>query len=200
MNPTEAKALSLLSAMRQGKRHTRPGKLPGDGAVFSWQVLTRAEKQECLAAAIGHFAKLGIPAELRAFQDLEDEVVTQVLARAMRDPSEPSRSFAKDVDEIRELLTVDEIDLLFNGYADVEDEVNPDPAALSDELRDAIEAALKKADERALTSFGARSLGTYMLSLASRPSSSPKDSSITGSAFAKPQVGSRPPGVPASSG
>jgi len=98
MDDVEAKALSLLATMRQGKRYHKSGTLPGDGAPFLWQVLTRGEKQDCLAAALRRFEELGIPAELRSYHDLEDEVTVQVLCRAMRDPEDASRAFAASAD------------------------------------------------------------------------------------------------------
>ena len=82
MTESEANALSTLARIRQGKRYTRIGKLPADRLPFQWRVLTGTEKQECVAAALEHFAKLKIPADLRSHQDLEDETsVAAAMAR-----------------------------------------------------------------------------------------------------------------------
>jgi len=161
MKDLEAQAHSALARMRRGKRETKPGALPGDKTPFVWRVLSGTEKQECLAAAADRFRELNLPVELRMHSDLEDEVVWQILFLAMRDAasvgdaSEPFPvPFAASVDELRDLLSVDERDLLASEYLDFEDDVNPDPAKLHPELFDAIAEAAKKKDRAVLNSFG----------------------------------------------
>jgi len=169
----EAQALSKLAAMRAGKRHLKPGALPVDGTPFLWRVLTRGEKQECEAAAVARFAEMGIPVELRGHQAFEDELTTQVLWLAMRDADKPERPFATDAKEVRDLLTADELDVLWTKYADFEEEVNPDELTIDPELSAEIDRALKKKDARVLISFGSRSLANYLLATDNPLSSSP---------------------------
>ena len=181
MKDLEAQALSKLAAMRAGKRHLKPGALPGETAPsFVWRVLTRGEKQECTAAATKRFADIGVPPELRGYQDFEDETITQVLWRAMRDADKPERPFATDARELRDLLTADELDVLWTQYADFEEEVNPDEITASPELLAEIDRILKKKDETALISFGSRSLANYLLAMGCRASNSRTGSSVSG--------------------
>lgn len=171
--PRTAEAVSRLATMRKGQRHTKRGVLPGDGIEFVWRLLSGAEKQAALAAAVQRMEALKLPIELRSYSDLEDECVWQLLAQAMRDPQHPGPSgtypetLARDADELRELLTVDERDALITAYLDFEDEVDPDPATISDELYAAIETAVKKRDARALRNFGSNLLASFVLSGAS---------------------------------
>jgi hypothetical protein len=171
---TTAKAQSQLAAMRAGKRFVRSDELVSgeERAPFVWRVLTRGEKQGCLARAHKRFAaELELPAALRNYMDLEDELVVQCLALAMRDPEDHGRPFAKSPEEMRDLLTVDELNDLWNRYGDFEDEVNPDLDG--SEVWPAIEQALKKKDLRALMSCGCVGLASYMLTMAHPQSSSP---------------------------
>jgi hypothetical protein len=167
-----AGGISKLAKLLRGRRHFRRSSIGrGDGEVpFVWMVLSGSEKQEAAAGALVRFKELGIPNELRSYTDLEDELTWQVIARAMRDPDVPGTEFAPypnqlaPVEEIRE-LTVDERDILYSEYADLEEEVDPDPLKMSQDWHAEIESALKKTppDVRALSNFGSRIVIGYLL-------------------------------------
>lgn len=170
LSDEQARAESALARYRAGKQHTKPGELPGGGA-FVWRVLTGAENQACLAAAIEHFEKMKIPAELRAYSDLEDETFWQILFRAMRDPGDVSKTLAKSVDELRQLLDSDERDILAQQYLDFKSEVNPQPSELSPATFAAIRAAVQKKSVQALSDFEPYMLRLYLLTSDNQPSS-----------------------------
>lgn len=74
-------------------------------------------------AALGEAYKfltgpMGNPAEFLSYGNgaamLNTESQVQLLARTLRDPSDPSKPFAADVAELRQLLDADECDYLFD--------------------------------------------------------------------------------------
>lgn len=177
---------SALAKIAGGRRQVRKCEMLGH--TFVWRVLSGTEKQDCLGGAVQRFADLGIPTELRVYSDLEDELCWQVLWHAMRDPeiigtdSHPyPRAYAASVSECRDVLTVDERDMLIIAYMDFQEEINPaatEPAMFSAQ----IEEVLKKNDDSTqqltdLINFGSHSLATYLLTMASQQSSSPNPNS-----------------------
>lgn len=173
MSPVQAEAASRLAVILRGRRHTKVGHFPDKpDDTFRWRVLTGTEKQECQACAIRRFNELGIPPELRMYQDLEEELTWQVLFRGMRDESDPGtlndpypKSFAANVDELRDLLTVDERDALLIDYLDFESEVDPSPETVNAEVIQQITIALKKKESerlRALNDFDSATLRSYL--------------------------------------
>ena len=170
-----AQGASKLNALLRGTLHTKPSSIPGSDIDFVFRVLSGHDKQAVLGNACKRFDELGIPVELRHYNDLEDEMTWQILAMAMRDPdhkgsdANPYPKPLATVDECREKLTPDERDSLISEYMDLEEQVDPDPMNVPDEWFEAVTGALKKkAPERAraLNSFGSRILTGYMDTMA----------------------------------
>ena len=181
-----AEADSKLAKLARGRRHTKESVVPGTDINFVWRVLTGEEKQACLGNACKRFKDLGIPDSLRSYNDLEDEMTWQVLSMAMRDPDKEGSELnpyprpLATVDTCRRKLTIDERDILFSEYGDLEDEVDPDPMLAPEMWFDQIEAALKKKPAEAshqLSSFGSRTLIGYLLTMANPPENSPSGNS-----------------------
>ncbi len=176
-DPDRAVGISKLSTLIKGRRHTResvihPRNKEQKPIPFIWVVLGGREYQETLGGAVARFKALDIPSEMRSYQDLADEVVWQVIARAMRDIDDkgtdlhPYPKPLGTVDEVRDALTRDERDILMTEYADLEEEVDPDPALQSEQWHREINAALKKSPEIAmqeLSNFGSRTLIGYLV-------------------------------------
>lgn len=192
---SRARGITALSTLIRGRKHTKPSKIPGTEIEFVWRVLGGREKQECLALACARFDTLGIPKELRTYTDLEDELTWQMVAAAMRSPTEagddanPYPLALGTPDEVREALTVDERDILITEYMDLEEQVDPDPLLQPEIWHDDVVAALKKSlhstDEAVsiLSNLGSRALLSFLLTtvapqldlLIGNSSSSPTD-------------------------
>lgn len=179
MTDDEAEGVSKLATLMRGRREVTHTKIPGTDIGVVIRALMGSEKQECLGEANKRFADLGIPPEMRSYTDFEDEICWQILARVLRDPDDESKSIAKDVDELRDLMTIDERDVLMTEFLDLEERCNPDPALMPEIWHDQISATLKKKRTHSLDSlgellnFGSRALASYMLTSAFQPSTLP---------------------------
>lgn len=192
-----ARGITALATLARGRKHTRPGKIPDTEIDFMWRVLGGRQKQECIALACARFDELGIPKELRTYTDLEDEQRWQVIAAAMREPdikgtdSDPYPQPLGTPDEIREALTIDERDILFSDYLDLEELVDPDPVKMPEQWHDDITAALKKSqhdrDEsvRILSNLGLRTLIGWCITMVA-----PRLSLLTGNSDSSLGTGS----------
>jgi hypothetical protein len=171
---------SRLAGYQQGRRFTRESHLPGrPAAVFRWRILSAAEKQICLASARARFRELELEPELEGYLDYHQEITYQVLALALRDPSDEGtpaqpypRPLAASVGELRELLPATVADELGARYYDFEAEVlgEDDDDDLSPPERAAIDAAVKKKDARSLNNFEPHTLRTWLLTTDLQPS------------------------------
>ena len=188
-DPVRARGLSKLEKLLAGRQHTRKLTLPNSDEEFVMRVVGGATKQLTTAAAIAHFEDIGIPPEFRHFTDIDSEIGYQHLSRAMRDPDVPGERhnpypepFAT-VDELREILTLDERDILLSQYFDLEESVDPDPAFQSEQWHDEIMSALKKSPEQAVTtlsSLGSRTLIGFLVTMVAPLLTSPTASSSSG--------------------
>lgn len=172
-------AASRLGKLRGGKRLYKDLKWPGeDDLTLKLRVLSCSELQECQSAAWYRFmcprdqGGLGLdPTLITNMQLFNDEVITQVLYIACRDPENVNLPLAGSVDEMRDESSIDERAAMFNAYLDWQAEIDPAPEQLSPELNREIVDLLKKKDRTALSALGGRTLVSYLLSLDSQPSS-----------------------------
>jgi hypothetical protein len=174
MTPREAKAISRLASLRRGKKQVKRAAWPGrDDVFFDLAVLSCSEVQECHAEAVKRFAALKVPIDTYFMSLFQDELMTQLLYRAMRDPDDETheRLFAEDVDDLRDNTEVDERAELFALYEDFRILVDPDfDKELSSSERGAILEALGKKDASALRAIGSAALASFMLTTVSPPS------------------------------
>jgi hypothetical protein len=170
---------SRLRAMRAGKRYTRPSKIPANTVLdqpeipFVWRVVTENERADAVQSAHEYLGRRHVPIVVPGQSYLEDETAWQVLWHAMRDPDNPDRPLARDVDELREFVSAEERDALITEYLDVEEFVNPDLRGLSGDERAALIEALKKNDTRTGLSFGSVALWSFLRTMDGQPWSSP---------------------------
>lgn len=173
-------AASLLARMLSGKRETREGSWPGRPDIrFTWVVLSNTEIRDCAFTAWHEFASAKVPADnVAMLQFFQDEVLTQILARAMRDPENTERRLAKDVTEFRDLSTADVRAALYDDYVAFQQSVDPRPESLSPELADRLVELLKKKDGRALSACASFAHETWLLTSDDPPSISPTPNSL----------------------
>lgn len=181
-DPKEARGLSKLAqACGGGGQATKEDILPAnkasgrDAIRFVWRILAGTSKQLVRARAVSRMESLGIPAELQGARDLETECEWQIIAEAMRDPEDPGKPLAADVDQARDLLNDDERAYLITSYLDFEETCDPTPFQLGEgELDAMVHAAKKKPSEAvdALINFGSRSLALCITTLVDQLASS----------------------------
>jgi len=101
---------------------------------------------------------------------LEDEKKVQILFRALRDPEQPERAFAPTVEMLRDGLTSDELQSLFNEYLTWLDARSPLRRVETPEELDALVNSLGKGleDETSLVYYDSVSLRRIVRSLAVR--------------------------------
>jgi hypothetical protein len=155
-----------LTAMRQGKKVFLDGFWPGDvdGPPFKMAVLSCTEVGECRGAAFAHLVSLGLDPTDGMHLDLYyDEVATQILYRAMREPADTAKRLASDAKDLRDAMSADERSALFDAYSDFRASIDPAPETLSPALLEAMVEAVKKKDKEALLAFGGRRLAVFLL-------------------------------------
>lgn len=136
----------------QGPRYVRDVPLPrsphGAEGMVGVRVLVPLEVQEAEGAALMHCRamatqfKLTLEEYLRFSPTvLEDERITQVLARALCQPGDATTPWAP-VGQLRTLLTMEQQKALFAAYDEVQREVSPFVERLTTEELDGIIEAL----------------------------------------------------------
>jgi hypothetical protein len=172
----QAEGERRLARFRQGKKHFLEGHWPGDSELkFKLAVLSCTEVGECRGAAFAHLKvdlKLD-PNDVLNLDLYQDEVLTQILFRALRDFEDPSQPLAADAKDLRDFMTPDDRSALFDIYSDFRASVDPAPETMDADLYAAIIDAVKKKDMGSLLAFGGRKLAVFLTTGESPPDSSP---------------------------
>jgi len=164
----QGKLARLLKGARQPPI---PVTLPG-GVRVLMRSLSRADIQECLGGAIARFSSLGIPYDSPFLVDhLQDELLNQMLYRALRDPDDPERTAAGDASELRDHLSPPEQAALYDQYDAAFGDVDPDASTLTAMQWDQIADAVKKKDVKSLRRCDWSELVSYLLTSGNRPGS-----------------------------
>lgn len=168
----QSKGARMLASLRKGLDNYRDCSFPGVEMPLVIVPLFNDELQEAQADAEARFRKLKIEVTVLTAEDLNSELQLQILARAIRDPEDATRTkvLFRDADELRANSTADERMLLVDDYLEVQAKANPAPEEISDEVFKQIEAAVKKKDQSLLNSIGSRMLSLYLLASESQPS------------------------------
>lgn len=123
---------------------------------------------ECYGCAIAALHEKGVdPADLANRQQLEDETLTQILFRALRQPEGDSDvPFHADADDCRACWTPDERSMLADAYNDFRASIDPDPRQMTNEMLAELKDLAKKKREETLVGFGARRLALLAIFMA----------------------------------
>ena len=192
----------LSEARRSTEGAVQPGELPPrqpgqKPCAFVFVLVPGHVRQEALQAAIRRLKDLEIPAEFMGYEAVRDEERWQLLWRVMRDPRTHERErdkltpwrwrpICRKVDDLRELVTEEERDKLWNDYLDFAEAFDPQLDRFTPEEAEGVRVALKKKDLAGLVSCGSSSLANYLRTLAdpfttcSTASSSPGSGSDQG--------------------
>jgi len=181
----EKRAESHLAKLLKGSRQelpklvqlaiaTAPGKAPVH-VEAQLMVLSCTEIQWCHAHAHHRFTEVlkVAPAELENRQLFQDEVITQVLARALRTVEDIEKPLATGADDLRDLTTADERAAAFELYYDYQQSVDPARTGMSEPLAREIEELLKKKDASRLGDFGSSLLVSWLIFMDERRLISP---------------------------
>lgn len=172
----QAAATTRLALLRKGKRVVKDAVWPGLDLACKLVVLSCSEVADCHAEAVGFFARKKIPLDMFSVQLFQDEQMTQLLFRGVRDPEDVEKPFAESADDLRENLDVDQRAAMFDIYRDFQLSIDPSPDEMDQELLKEIIELLKKKDETGWRAFGPRTLWRCLLTMANPPSTSPTGS------------------------
>jgi hypothetical protein len=176
----EMRVAGRLAALVKGRRPTQPARWPGINAECSMKILSSTEVLACYAAAYHYFRDvLDVEVNAMTYSQFEEEILTQILFRACRDPQNADQTFATDVDDMRDHTTPDERAAVFTLYNDFRAEHDPDASEMTPALVRELDELVKKKDAATLRGFGSPVLVNYLLTTANRPSSSVSSSSDT---------------------
>lgn len=163
----EARGLSRLAELRKGDPMTDAHwPRPGQDIPMKVRSLSDTEVVECHARALAYFEEKAI--DLERFGQLvvgafEDEVTTQILFLACRDPEDTRNSIAEDVADLRDNTTPDERFYVVQLYRSHRAKVDPTLRQLTAEQMGEIVDAIKKLDARRLSAFASSVLASFML-------------------------------------
>lgn len=142
---------SLATRLARGRDLRHRTNWPGSDVPIDIAVLTYAQRTEAQAAALTALEARGIddgrPAPQHSAQAAAEHMV-QILARAVRDPSDGRQVFASAV-ELGTTATEDEISALWEEYSGFRRSVDPELEELSDEAFDEFVETVKKKGETA---------------------------------------------------
>lgn len=185
----ELQAITRLGAFKRGTRQYKSlhWPVPDDHQCgedcplrFKMRVLTRAEQQECHAAAHVRFDDdLHLnPNETVNLPVYSEEIKVQFMFRALRDHNDPeSTTFAESAADLRANTEADELDTVFEKYIDFQQEIDPDGKSLPPEIIEQMRDLVKKKDAKSLRGCGSTALVNFILFLDSQPPTSPTGSS-----------------------
>lgn len=137
----------LLSKLALGTRHTKLIPWPGSEQMVLLRILSQADRQEAVFATERLFKAQTIDINMMTADEYEEEKLTQILWRCIRDPEKPSEAIAKDVTTFRAGLTKEDRAYLGEQYITFERDCSPSPDNMKSEEFDALVAQVKKTPE-----------------------------------------------------
>lgn len=171
--------MGLLEKIKAGKRNIKTIAFPGTDREICLQVLTNHETQEAVFATENYFKRVQIEITATTLDAYEDERVTQILFRALKDPEDIKNSITKDADELRRLLTKEDKELLLQLYTEYERECSPNFTQMSDNEFETLWEDLKKNPIMLSSVSNIGMLKRLLLYLASAPETSQKGNGST---------------------
>ena len=138
---------SKLEKLKAGKRNIKVVAFPGTEAKVGIRVLTLQDEQDAAFATEQVFKAEEIVYSSATVEPYEREKTIQLLWRALRDPENPDRPFADTVEELRELMTTEEKDILVDEYMAHQSECSPSLDSITDEEFEGLLEEVKKSPE-----------------------------------------------------
>lgn len=163
--------IALIERLRAGTENRRVMQWPGSDspdARFVMEPVLCDALQDSYAATWERFRELKIEMNVYNSDEFFAELAVQVLARAIRDPDDPSKPLFGTADSLRASLKPSERDALSSMYQSFVAEVDPSPDQMPDELFSQIEDYVKKKDVVRLSAISSPMLATYIIGTASQ--------------------------------
>lgn len=181
MELREAKALSTLARLREAEPATS-AHWPGQPELrVRVRSLTNAQVLECRAAAYAELERRLLPVNTFTVDALEEEIMTQILFRVVRQHDDPTKPFAVSVEDMRDNSTPDERAAMFRVYEEHRATVDPDPDRLDPKSLEELLDAIKKKGPIILRRLGRATLERLLITTVVQLSSSPTGKSESGS-------------------
>lgn len=172
--------MSLLKKLKAGTNNKKTINFPGTAGEVVLRVLSEAERQAAAFATEKRFEVMKIDPSLMTADVYESEKTTQLLFRALEDPEKEGGAIASNIDEFREMITLDEKDIIVDEYTALEQECSPALDSMSEEAVDELlESLKKKPEEIAGGVFNIVIAHRLILSLVNQLQSLQKDSGST---------------------
>ncbi|MBI3677395.1 MAG: hypothetical protein HY243_12350 [Proteobacteria bacterium] len=171
--------MSRLSDLKSGVQNLKKVLFPAKKDGVEHPVLVRpatcAELQTATFNTERRFKDEGIAVSVGTSSTYVREETIQVLCFALRDAENPEKPFSASADELRELLTDDELTLLGGMYRDFEREVSPKPDLTSAEFGELVEELKKKPQTILGSDLSSATLKRLVITLASLLATSQTD-------------------------
>lgn len=180
-NVTKARATELVARLRRARLRERTDLVwPGGALVYGLRVLPSGDVVEAEAAAVRYFSEeLKWEPSAMNGEEFGEEVVRQLLARAVFDPATREPLF--DAEFMRAELYNDEIAAVWSEYVALREQSDPEDPDLSEGDFQAILAILKKKDATQSRLLAASTLRSFARTMVDRLSNSPPGKSESGS-------------------
>lgn len=160
----------LIAAMERGTDNERICAWPSkDGFEFVLVPLLCDQFQEAYSYAQKRFRDLDIEITLLTHDDFTSEISIQILAMAIRDIDDKTRStrLFDSGNALRARIDPDQRNALTTEFLELQDEANPDLDELDPETVDKIRLAVKKKDQAELRSLGSATLSCFLVGMES---------------------------------
>jgi hypothetical protein len=166
----------IVQRLKAGTANRKPWHWPGTDVEVELRVLTDQDQLEAGLAADRLYRDAKIDVGMPNIQDYEAEKTTQLLFRAVLDPTTHKQLFG-DIAEFRRILTKPVRDALGLALDELQQECSPPVDCMEQDEFDSLVAQVKKTPEATISSLSSistlRKLCTY---LAVPPANSPTDS------------------------
>jgi len=157
--------MSFFEKLKRGCKNYRKIKYPGTEQEIVIIVLSNAEFQDAIIEAENYFKGKNITPSKEM---LDDEIATQILARALRDSNNIQKYLVKNSDELRMHITRAEKNSLVEEYNALELECSPNLNTITDEEFSKIWEDIKKNPETLLSDLSLNTLRRLLLYLANQ--------------------------------
>lgn len=137
--------MSLLERLKKGPENKKIIKYPGTSEDIVIRVLSEGARQEAQFAAEHQFKSKDVEISMSTVDAYEAEKTLQMLYRALSD--QDGKPLARTITEFRQLITIDEKNILVDEYLAFEKECSPNPETLSQSEMEQLVEEIKKKPE-----------------------------------------------------
>lgn len=134
----------ILQKIKLGTNNIKLIKWPNSETQVALKILSQQEIQEAVFATERLFKKENIEVNLITSDEYESEKATQILFRAIKDPSKATEPICSNITEFRASLTKEEKNYFVAEYLTFEKDCSPRPDNMTNEDFDKFIMDIKK--------------------------------------------------------